>query len=1168
MPSRLPVIRNADYPPHLSNPFPVLGGATAITLAVSLLLFWAFERPVRHNSMDLASSLDVLLGMQSLLIGLGLIMLVRTDMRIVVNTLAGIAVFLGIMEVAEVLRTVEVSALPILAMLGNIATIAALLLIANSLAERNAPFLMALGTTSLLLAISQMVGAQLETQVAELSTAPFIWFAQIALSLSFLTIAVLWNLDLDDQPRPWIPAAFGFVLLSGTFLFWSMLTWERFQQNQETVKLGSRAYSSEFLSRVETLNRPLFELAEMWKVSGLVNLQEWNRIALRKVEENQALEALLWIDPGYRVRLVSSLSAHQEKLGLDLSTSSAVTDLLVRAEVTRSVLLTASAPTVHGEGGFLTVLPIQTHQSFSGYVAGVVSLDKLVAAIREREIWNGYGLQLLAEKKPIFTAAADQTYRRQWAQVIPVEQFGEQWELHIWPEEAKIEALYSPLPEGVLIAGILIALLATGLMSLYQVNRRRSIRVRRTNQRLAEHVRSVESLQKDLLQTNAKLNTQYDRLQSVMDHATDAILTVNEDGYFEGVNRAAEQHFGYSAREFIGRHAEILLPKKHRKTLHQALQTLRESGMVPPSLIERDARLQRADGTLFFSKFTVSRVEDGDKIFYIVFISDVTKQRETEAALTRARRAAEMANEQKSSFLANMSHEIRTPMNGVIGMSALLQDTPLSTLQKDYLRTIQNSAESLLGIINDILDFSKVEAGKLTLEHVEFNLRSDLEDLIDLLGLLAREKGLILQLRYRPGTPLFFRGDPVRIRQIITNFVNNALKFTHEGHVLIEVSAVIDKASQADVHFRIEDTGIGIPPEKFADIFRDFTQADTSTTRKYGGTGLGLTIAKRLTEMMNGRISVDSTPGVGTSFDIALQLEVVEKESYRSAHGEFRGRRALVLDPAEMTRTIACEQLTSWGLEVDEFQHPQRALGTLDRALQDGAPYHILLFDKRFPEGSGIEFARTVRANPAYAALRMIMLTSQPEVGDGQRARDSGIDGYLPRPCHEDDLHGVVRKLLTRETVDAAELVTRLSVAEESGSAQSSSPQVALSATVLLVEDNLVNQKVAKKMLEKLGCTVDIANDGNDALVQWRSKRYDAILMDCQMPGMDGYEATRIIRSEEGSEHGHIPILALTANAMSKDRDLCLQAGMDDHISKPVKISTLAEALGKHLTVH
>ncbi len=358
------MIRNADYPPHLSNPFPVLGGATAITLAVSLLLFWAFERPVRHNSMDLASSLDVLLGMQSLLIGLGLIMLVRTDMRIVVNTLAGIAVFLGIMEVAEVLRTVEVSALPILAMLGNIATIAALLLIANSLAERNAPFLMALGTTSLLLAISQMVGAQLETQVAELSTAPFIWFTQIALSLSFLTIAVLWNLDLDDQPRPWIPAAFGVVLLSGTFLFWSMLTWERFQQNQETVKLGSRAYSSEFLSRVETLNRPLFELAEMWKVSGLVNLQEWNRIALRKVEENQALEALLWIDPGYRVRLVSSLSAHQEKLGLDLSTSSAVTDLLVRAEVTRSVLLTASAPTVHGEGGFLTVLPIQTHSLF------------------------------------------------------------------------------------------------------------------------------------------------------------------------------------------------------------------------------------------------------------------------------------------------------------------------------------------------------------------------------------------------------------------------------------------------------------------------------------------------------------------------------------------------------------------------------------------------------------------------------------------------------------------------------------------------------------------------------------------------------------------------------------------------------------------------------------
>ncbi len=1168
MTSETEVPPEAPGAPHLRNPFPVLGGAAAVTLSIVLLVCWVLEHPVQLYTIRYADQLDALLAGQCLLIGIGILLLPRSDMRVVINGLFGILLLVAAILMVQLLRAQSDTAMAALGLIANLAAGLALVLAANSPDNRKAPFLVALSTLALLLAGTQALGGGAGLGQAGLAmTAPYVWFAQLSIGISLLTIAVLWNLEIENR-SPWLPALAGYLIFAVALGFWSVLSLERHEQNRRTFQLGAQGFQAELFGRIETSTRPLFELAELWKISGLVDLAEWNRIALRKVEKNPALEALLWIDPAHRIRLVSSLSAHQEKQGMDLNKFSVLTDLLVGAEVSRSVMVTAAAPNVHGASAFIAVLPILTRQSFSGYVAGIVSLETLVEKIREREIWDGYALEIRSDNVTVLRHAQDDTYRRDWSEIIPADHFSSNWEVVVWPEEQRMRGLYSPIPEGVLAAGMIIALLTTGMLMLFQISQARSQRLRRMNRSLAAEVETRQWLQNDLVQTNVKLHAQNERLQSVMDHATDAILTINQQGFLEGVNRAAEKHFGYSHRDFVGRHATVLLSRKYWPAAEEALSKLRGSNDVPPELIEREVRLRRADSSSFYARFTVSRVVDNEsKQYYIVFITDITRQRESEEALKRARKAAELANEQKSSFLANMSHEIRTPMNGIIGMSALMQDTELSTLQKDYLRTIQGSAESLLGIINDILDFSKVEAGRLQLETIEFNLRSDLEDLIDLLGLLAREKGLVLQLRYKPGTPLHFRGDPVRIRQIVTNFVNNAIKFTRQGHVLIEVSAESQSASRAEVHFRVEDTGIGIPPEKFADIFRDFTQADVSTTREYGGTGLGLTIAKRLTEMMNGRISVDSIPGTGTTFDIMIDLEVVEKAAYRANTREFSGQRALVVDAIELTRTISCEQLSSWGIETDEYQHPQRALAALEHAVSDGAPYSLVLFEKRYPDGSGVEFARAVRANPKLAGTRLLMLTSQPEIGDGQRARELQIDGYLPRPCHEEDLQGVIRKLLIPGGADPG-LVTRLSVAEERTQQQSTPEHKMLSASVLLVEDNLVNQKVAKKMLEKLGCTVDIAKDGREGVEFWRSKRYDLILMDCQMPGMDGYEATRIIRREEGDKQGHIPILALTANAMSQDREQCLKAGMDDHIPKPVKLTTLAEAIDRHLTVH
>lgn len=685
-----------------------------------------------------------------------------------------------------------------------------------------------------------------------------------------------------------------------------------------------------------------------------------------------------------------------------------------------------------------------------------------------------------------------------------------------------------------------------------------------------------------------------ERTRRMIDTALDAVITMDAAGLIVEWNRQAEVMFGWSHQEAVGRNlADTIIPEQYRAAHEQGLNRYVTMGQdtVLNKLLEVTA--VHRDGHGFPVEIAIAPIRfDGGTIFS-AFLRDISVRKNAEESRTAyaqelekinqdldiALVQAEAATEAKSAFLATMSHEIRTPMNGVIGMTGLLLETELTQEQQEYAETVRTSGEHLLTIINDILDFSKVESGKLTLEIIDFDLRSAMEECLDLLSERASAKGLNLACLFRAEVPTALRGDPGRLRQIVMNLIGNAIKFTQQGDVVLHVSLVEEQSEQVVVRFEIADTGIGIAPEARANLFQSFSQADASMTRKYGGTGLGLAISKRLVEMMGGTIGVESEPGQGSHFwfVVTLEQQPMELRVPLVEKTDLRGLHALVVDDREINRRVFDLYLKKWGLHRTLAESGESALQLLRERVARGSPYDIAILDLDMAAMDGLQLARAINTDQALRGTHMVLLSSAGQRGDAKAAVAAGVAGYLTKPVRESHLYDCLTAVMGMhrrqqqgadgERLAAASgngLVTRHTLAEA---------KLKTGIRLLLAEDNTINQKVAVHMLEKMGYRVDVVANGVEALEATARIAYSAVLMDCQMPEMDGLDATRAIRQREaflakrdatsnGRQPAHrVPIIAMTASSMKGDREQCLEAGMDEHISKPVKFKDLTNIL-------
>jgi len=648
-------------------------------------------------------------------------------------------------------------------------------------------------------------------------------------------------------------------------------------------------------------------------------------------------------------------------------------------------------------------------------------------------------------------------------------------------------------------------------------------------------------------------------LATAIEQAGDAIVITDAGARIRYVNPAFTLMTGYSAAEAIGQNPSILKSGRQDQDFYRDLwDTVRAGRAWRGELINR-----RKDGTCYTEEMTITPVRDlADAVSnFIAIKKDISDRKRVEHEIRKAKDAAESANRAKSQFLANMSHEIRTPMNGVIGMSALLLDTPLNPEQLQYAEIIHTSGETLLAVINDILDFSKIEARKLSLVTADFDLHAPLQEAVEMLAVEAHKKGLELTCEIGREVPVLLHGDSGRLRQILVNLLANAVKFTDAGEVSLQVGVEAEYQQTATLRFRVKDTGIGFPEDQAPLLFEPFVQADGSTTRKYSGSGLGLTIAKQLVEMMRGRIGAYSARGHGSTFWFTIALEKQTQSAVPAPALDFslQQPRVLVIDGHPTNRTLVHNLLKHCGCRSAEAANAASALLLLHAAALARDPFHVIFLDSSMTGIPGEEFAQRIASDPEFSGIALVLMVPLGETRRLNALQHMGFSRFLSKPIWQTSLNEVLAQALRESTLQP------LPVPEVS-SQPPSAPCTSALARVLVVDDNVTNQQVAAAILRKLGHRADIAENGASAIDALRTTDYDLVLLDCEMPQMDGYETAREIRlGSTGVRNPDIPILAVTAHAMLGDREKCIAAGMNDYLPKPIEPAQLAAILTRLL---